>query len=388
MSSFTPLQKAWKDVIEKNPDSVQEFRDTVVPMLVSGDSASIKQGLELLCATGKASLCFLLEERAGDIHMSSLPGLQSWTSKELKAVLQNFSLKTSGKKSELVERINTSRFIRREIEKNIIQMLASGDSDLADLYSSESCNVMLLRSTGEGSWNGESIDLQHRIFEEVRQMKEIHSAEARFAIGKYPVTQVFWERVMDHNPSAFKGHSRPVERVSWVDCMLFCNRLSEREHLDKVYSLPSGWEQGLALSKSGMDAELHELCKRVTQNKEANGYRLPSEKEWLVAGHANQDVVYAGSNNINEVAWYKENSGGQTRGVGQKNPNEFGLYDMSGNVFEWCWDVVRAHPKGQRVFRGGSVRSGEKYTRLSDRMFNFPSLQGDYIGFRLCRTIL
>ena len=99
MSSFTPLQKAWKDVIEKNPDSVQEFRDTVVPMLVSGDSASIKQGLELLCATGKASLCFLLEERAGDIHMSSLPGLQSWTSKELKAVLQNFSLKTSGKKS-------------------------------------------------------------------------------------------------------------------------------------------------------------------------------------------------------------------------------------------------------------------------------------------------
>ena len=143
----------------------------------------------------------------------------------------------------------------------------------------------------------------------------------KYSIGKYQVRQALWESVMGYNPSDFKGSSRPVENVSWMDCVLFCNKLSEKEDLEKVYTLPEGVEQALNNQTDEEDENVDELSNDVSQNLESNGYRLPTEWEWWFAAKANQDFEYSGSDDIDEVAWYDENSNEETHGVGQKKPN-------------------------------------------------------------------
>ncbi|MEA1972993.1 MAG: SUMF1/EgtB/PvdO family nonheme iron enzyme, partial [Candidatus Cloacimonadota bacterium] len=151
-----------------------------------------------------------------------------------------------------------------------------------------------------------------------------------FYIGKYEVTQKEWKDVMGNNPSNWKGDNLPVERVSWYDAVEFCNKKSKKEGLQKCYS------------GSG---------KNIKCNFFANGYRLPTEAEWEYAARGGNlanglDLrngektyyKYSGSNNIKDVAWYYGNSGSQTHSVGQKQPNKLGIYDMSGNVGEWCND--------------------------------------------------
>ena len=138
-----------------------------------------------------------------------------------------------------------------------------------------------------------------------------------FLMGKYPVTQALWENVMGSNPSKFKGSKRPVEQVSWFDAVAFCNKLSEKEGLDPCYTITG---------------------ERVMCNWNAKGYRLPTEAEWEYSAHAAGSFKYSGGDTVDEVAWYSENSESETHSVGQKKPNGFGLYDMSGNIFEWVWD--------------------------------------------------
>jgi len=242
-----------------------------------------------------------------------------------------------------------------------------------------------------------------------------------FAVGKYQVTQAVWESVMGNNPSHFKGSNRPVEEVSWFDCIEFCNKLSEKEGLEKAYTI-------YAYTING---------KEVQCNFESNGYRLPTEAEWEYCARANEDFEYSGSDDPNEVAWYNKNSNRQTHPVGQKNPNGFGLYDMSGNVWEWCWDFygeyaveyskwktkdleeellrlgldvprlkkdriealnryAKRHgavdPTGpstgsSRVSRGGSWCKDAWIARVSIRYRYAPSYRNYYQGFRLFRTI-
>jgi formylglycine-generating enzyme required for sulfatase activity len=105
----------------------------------------------------------------------------------------------------------------------------------------------------------------------------------------------------------------------------------------------------------------------VECNFDSNGYRLPTEWEWEFAAKANQDFKYSGSDNVDEVAWTRENSNKQTHPVGQKKPNGFGLYDMSGNVFEWCWDCYTEG--SSRVYRGGSWERGAWYACVSCRLW-------------------
>jgi formylglycine-generating enzyme required for sulfatase activity len=192
--------------------------------------------------------------------------------------------------------------------------------------------------------------------------KPAHSVTVgNFQIGKFEVTQRLWKQIMgaDNNPSYFKGDDLPVERVSWNDVQKFIKKLNEQ-----------------------------------TGKK----YRLPTEAEWEYAargGNKSQGNKYSGSNNLDEVAWYRDNSGGKTNDVGTKSPNELGIYDMSGNVWEWVSDWygdytsgAQTNPTGpssgsDRVNRGGSWYNNAEYCRVSFRVGNHPGSRGEIIGFRL-----
>ncbi|MDR3217989.1 MAG: SUMF1/EgtB/PvdO family nonheme iron enzyme [Dysgonamonadaceae bacterium] len=180
-----------------------------------------------------------------------------------------------------------------------------------------------------------------------------------FYIGKYEVTQAQWKAVMGSNPSQFKGDTLPVENVNWDDVQAFIKKLNTQ-----------------------------------TGKK----YRLPTEAEWEYAcrgGAYSAHYKYSGSNTVDDVAWYKENSGDQTHPIGQKSPNELSLYDMSGNVWEWCSDWKGAYSSGlqtnptgpssgsHRVGRGGSWYGSVQNVRVPFRLNFPPSLRNSVLGFRL-----
>ena len=176
---------------------------------------------------------------------------------------------------------------------------------------------------------------------------------------------------MGINPSEFQGPQRPVETVSWEDGIAFCNALSMREDLQPAYN--------------GTDNH----CTLIAG---ANGYRLPLEAEWEWAARGGEDYEYAGSDNIDEVAWYDDNAVDETHQVGQKQQNGYGLYDMSGNVWEWCaddYDNPGEHRPGvsKRVCRGGSWSSNVGFCRMSYRSGNWPGRRSHYLGLRLCRSL-
>ncbi len=202
-----------------------------------------------------------------------------------------------------------------------------------------------------------------------------------FLVSKYEVTQDEFETVMGRNPSHFRGAKRPVENVTWFEAVEYCNRLSEKEGLTSCYSIGEP---------------------DVSCDFSANGYRLLTEAEWEYAargGHlSGVDYMYAGSNNADEVAWIDVNSGGATHDVGRKKPNELGLFDLSGNVSEWCWDwyaeytpEAREYPTGpvtgtHRVERGCNWRFPEDVCQNTRRHFVPPSESYQRLGFRVGRT--
>lgn len=180
-----------------------------------------------------------------------------------------------------------------------------------------------------------------------------------YYIGKCEVTQELWQSIMGSNPSTYTGSRRPVEGVSWNDCQTFISKLNS-----------------------------------LTGKR----FRLPTEAEWEFAsrgGVKSQYYKYSGSNTLSDVAWYADNSGSTTHDVCAKSPNELGLYDMSGNVWEWCGDWygnyssrTQTNPTGvsngsNRVFRGGSWYDSANGCRVSFRNRAAPSDCGDHIGFRL-----
>ena len=188
----------------------------------------------------------------------------------------------------------------------------------------------------------------------------VHSVTlSGYYIGMYEVTQELWEAVMGSNPSWFKGAQNPVERVSWNDCQNFIKKLNS-------------------------------LTGRT--------FRLPTEAEWEYAargGNQSRHYKYSGSGNIGNVAWYYDNSGSSTHAVGTKSPNELGIYDMSGNVYEWCSDWyggysagAQTNPQGPsagsgRVLRGGSWGSLAGNCRVLFRFYYDPGDSRDFHGLRL-----
>lgn len=218
-----------------------------------------------------------------------------------------------------------------------------------------------------------------------RPRHEVH-IQTPFLMSATEVTQAQYQAVMGENPSRFSdaadSPNRPVERVSWLDAVRYCNKLSQREKLESCYVISGDrveWPKGHGCA----------------------GYRLPTEAEWEYAARAGEAWEYAGSKSVDEVAWYDGNSGGRTHAVGttRKKSNRWGLSDMSGNVWEWVWDwykdsyegagsVDPTGPSGgeDRVDRGGSYDSGAVYARVANRGRDTPSDRFRSIGFRLARS--
>jgi formylglycine-generating enzyme required for sulfatase activity len=187
-----------------------------------------------------------------------------------------------------------------------------------------------------------------------------------FLMGKYQVTQAQWSKIMNNNPSEFKDDIRPVERVSWNDVQAFIQKLNIKEKTNK--------------------------------------YRLPTEAEWEYAARAGSENSYSfgsDANKLDRYGWYRRNSAGETHPVGQLRPNAWGLFDMHGNVHEWCQDWFDRRYYSQspsnaplgpssglaKAMRGGDWGSEDWYCRCASRSLSSPDRRSNRLGFRLIRVV-
>lgn len=212
-----------------------------------------------------------------------------------------------------------------------------------------------------------------------------------FSIGTFPVTQLLWYDVMGKTPSKYKGSTRPVEQVSWIEAIQFCNALSKKEGRDPYYNIEGD---------------------EVTPIKGKNGYRLPTEAQWEIAARAEKSFGNAKSETaqswiIEQQGWVEQTSG--TRPIGQKRPNALGLHDIYGNVFEWCWDYYGSYRnmvmdrgiknpyfmrqskylKGPQVglyrcYRGGCWNLTSEYALPYRRMAGKVEMKSTSVGLRIC----
>jgi formylglycine-generating enzyme required for sulfatase activity len=187
-----------------------------------------------------------------------------------------------------------------------------------------------------------------------------------YLLASTAVTQAAYEAVTGRRPSTSHGDRLPVECVSWWDAVEFCNLLSDRDGLTRAYELD----------------DVRDQARRVTS---ADGWRLPSEAEWEHACRGGTTGPRYGE--LDDIAWHRGNSRETVHEVAQKQPNRWGLFDMLGNVWEWCWDVYDAEVYGSyRVLRGGGWYDERWSCRAGVRRRSHPTFRIDDVGFRLART--
>ncbi|WP_435881528.1 formylglycine-generating enzyme family protein [Streptomyces xanthochromogenes] len=186
-----------------------------------------------------------------------------------------------------------------------------------------------------------------------------------YRLAEFPVTQAGYVEVTGGRPSTARGARLPVEGVSWLDAVRYCNALSLREGLTPAYREVEG--------------------EGVEWDDASDGYRLPSEGEWEHACRAGTTQARYGP--LDEIAWHRGNSDERPHEVGGRRPNAWGLHDMLGNVWEWCWDVYDAEVYGSyRVLRGGGWFDESWSCRASVRRRSHPTFRIDDVGFRVARS--
>ena len=224
----------------------------------------------------------------------------------------------------------------------------------------------------------------------------------------HEVTRGEFKELMGTDPSTASAYDKdgkmltedavlnnPVTGVSWYAAIAYCNKLSLKENLTPCYSVSgvTDWEN---LAYSSIPSSRISTWDALTYDKEANGYRLPTEAEWEWLARGGENYTYAGSNTVGDVAWYTSNTNDTgTREVKTKSPNGYGLYDMSGNVWEWCWDWYGsissssasdgASAGSNRVERGGGWSFNSGHCAVSYRSFSSPCLRDGGLGFRVVR---
>lgn len=250
--------------------------------------------------------------------------------------------------------------------------------------------------TGEESWipssnvfvSGRSLTIPDLIVSD----HEVTRGEYKAVMGSDPSTA----SANDKDGNELEGDAvlnNPVNYVSWYDALVYCNKLSMLENLTPCYSIdgstdPDDWGKVPTSSNSTWNA--------ATCNYEAEGYRLPTEAEWEWLARGGENYEYAGSDNVDDVAWYTSNTNDTgTREVKTKAQNGYGLYDMSGNVYEWCWDWYSsisdssaadgASSGSIRVYRGGSWYDFDHYCPVANRYNYYPSLRSSNFGLRVVR---
>ena len=205
-----------------------------------------------------------------------------------------------------------------------------------------------------------------------------------FYLSKYVVTQKEWNNVIKISHPYNKGYNYPIEQITWDDAINYCNKLSILDKLDPVYRVQD-----------------REIVMDIT----GNGYRLPTEAEWEFAakgGIKSKGYLYSGSNNPLDIGWFKDNSDQHTHEVGQLQSNELGLYDMSGNIYEFCWDVFKEYtnnyqnnPIGRNIckdverhsLRGGNCHGLRNRLRCTSRRNGlYKGFVQDFIGFRVAKN--
>ena len=218
-----------------------------------------------------------------------------------------------------------------------------------------------------------------------------------FSMLRTEVTQELYESVMGENPSYFCHDNKkldedklknlnkstsnyPVEKVSWYDAIYFCNKLSVKKGLRPVYAVNGETDVRKWNYKPHNDDKIYA---EITQNIFADGYRLPTVEEWQYAAKGGENYMYSGSDDIDKVAWYDDNSNGVTHPIAQKKPNGYGLYDMGGNVMEWCWDSYNHY----RYYCGGGWYTDGFECMLGERLYYYADVRDSNLGFRLVRSI-
>ena len=222
---------------------------------------------------------------------------------------------------------------------------------------------LVLIPSGSFRMGGDKKLEQAEDHENPRHMVKISKS---FLMGKYAVTQQQWSQILDNNPSESIDDTKPVERVSWYDVQMFIEELNKREATDS--------------------------------------YRLPTEAEWEYSARAGSESTYTygrDTNTLSQYAWYRNNSDGKTHPVGQLNPNAWGLYDMHGNIHEWCQDWFDRNYYSQsppndpwgpskglaKALRGGDWGSEDWYCRCASRSLSSPDRRSNRLGFRLIRMV-
>ena len=240
--------------------------------------------------------------------------------------------------------------------------------------------------------NTEILEIENMIFVRGGKYKSLFLNKERevcdLEVCKYPITQNMWIEIMGNNPSYHIGGRKPVEQISWWAALEFCNEMSKKYHLEPVYNITYDNFDNPILKINQIGGKAVEVNK--ADFKKTEGFRLPTEIEWewfarggeVAKEQGNFDYDYSGSDNIDEVAWYWGNSKEGTQDVGMKKANQLGLYDCSGNVWEWCFKT------GDRyMLKGGSFYDFNEFCLVNNRdRDTAPNRKEGNIGFRIVRT--